>query len=87
MMNIPSPINNPTLKGFDILHTSPAVQGSFGHPHRALVVRYSDPTLQDGKTFIVWQEQFGNDWHNVPGSDYVNCHALIIALLSNAEEA
>ena len=87
-MTYPNPFNNPTLEGFDILHTSPTIVGAFQRPHRALVCRYSDPAIREGsssESFILWQERNSvtGDWQVTPGSSTNNCEALILALLTS----
>jgi hypothetical protein len=92
-MPYPNPFDNPTLEGFDILHTSPVVVGAFQRHHRALVCRYSDPALREvapgctpkPDSFILWQEvnKHTGEFVAIPGSNSTNCNALIIALLAS----
>lgn len=91
-MDTPSPFNNPTLEGFEILHTSPEIVGLFQRPHRALVCRYSNwsPSMWSennptrNRPFILWQKRSARtgEFVVIPGSNSTNCEALIIALLT-----
>jgi hypothetical protein len=83
MSTYPSPINNPTMKGYEILATSPEVNGAFRDTTaRALVVRYAEPKL-NGTPHIVWQEKGkdSDEWRYRPGSNASNCESVIVALM------
>ena len=87
MSNNPSPVGNPTLEGFDILATTPAVEGALQRTVRALVVRYTDsPEVAEypcDSPFVIWQERRrgSDEWRYRPGSNTENCEAVIVALM------
>ena len=91
MRNIPNPFDNPTLDGFDILHTSPEIVGQYERPYRALVCRYSDPVIREGRScdsFILWQEadKDTGEFFVTPGSNNYNCTTMIKILLATINE-
>ena len=81
-IGLPSPFNNPTLEGYDILATSPPVAGAHRDTTvRALVVRYTDHP--DDNPHILWQEwsSTSKEWRYQPGSNASECETLIMALM------